>query len=73
MDISIILVKICGFLLFVWTLYSIYRHFSQKKKGVLKDKENETSSTTEKILNSILLYLWLAFLLVFSLGMIFNN
>lgn len=72
MDLPSILVKIVGAVLLLWTGRSIYRH--------VKDKQAQRSnpavaaqSVTELFLNNILLYLWYAFMLVFSIGMIANN
>jgi threonine/homoserine/homoserine lactone efflux protein len=74
MELSTILVKISGAGLLLWTLYSIYRHV-QEKRSAMKSvrKSEETQSVSEQILNNILLYLWLAFMIVFSGGMILNN
>ena len=73
MELSIILVKITGAGLLLWTLYSIYRHVQQKRAAMKASKSEETQSVSEQILNNILLYLWLAFMVVFSGGMILNN
>ena len=73
MDLSTILVKIAGVILLIWTLYSIYRHFRDRRKIVKNVKPGEVQSVSEQILNNILLYLWLAFMVVFSIGMIVNN
>jgi hypothetical protein len=70
MDIPSILVKIAGLGLLAWTIYSIIKHIKAKRAA---RKEHESQSVTEQILNNILLYLWLAFMLAFSTGMIFNN
>ncbi|MBD3322196.1 MAG: hypothetical protein GF350_13945 [Chitinivibrionales bacterium] len=74
MEISIVLVKLAGAVLLVWTLYSIYRHVMDIKAKRREDgTDKEVQSLSEIVLNSILLYLWLAFMLVFSIGMIVNN
>ncbi len=73
MDLASVLIKIAGFVLLVWTLYSIYRHVREKRAAMKSAKAGEVQSISEQILNNILLYLWLAFMLVFSIGMIVNN
>ncbi len=72
MDTASILAKVVGIILLAWTLRSIYKHV-KARKAAMKEKKEEAQSLTEQILNNILLYLWLAFMLVFSTGMIFNN
>jgi beta-lactamase regulating signal transducer with metallopeptidase domain len=82
MDYSTILVKVTGAVLLIWTLRSIYKHFKDNK--IKKDaphnatpdanrKDDKTPSLTEQLLNNLLLYLWLAFMIIFSSGMILNN
>jgi len=73
MELSTILIKTAGVLLFLWTLYSIYKHVKEKQKMMKAAKAEEAQSVSEQILNNILLYLWLAFMVVFSIGMIVNN
>lgn len=73
MELSTILIKTAGVLLFLWTLYSIYRHVKEKQKMLKTVKAEEAQSVSEQILNNILLYLWLAFMVVFSIGMVVNN
>ncbi|MBD3345381.1 MAG: hypothetical protein GF401_10000 [Chitinivibrionales bacterium] len=73
MELSIILVKIVGALLLIWTLYSIYKHVKEVKAISSSPNQEEVQSVSEQVLNSILLYLWLAFMVVFSVGMIVNN
>lgn len=68
MDIASISAKIVGAALFVWTLYSIYKHIKTKGFKKLGDQ-----AVSEMVLNNTLLYLWLAFMTAFSLGMFFNN
>ncbi len=72
MDLSTILVKIVGATFLIWTLFSIYKHFRDKNLNQ-QNKKEEVQSISEQILNNLLLYLWLAFMLVFSTGMIVNN
>lgn len=73
MELSTILIKITGVILLIWTLYSIYRHFREKQVANKAAATGEVQSVSEQILNNILLYLWLAFMVVFSIGMIVNN
>ena len=83
MDLAAILAKLTGIALCAWTLRSIYKHFfSQgKNKGIAvqaaagqsTQSSDKKQSITEAFLNNLLLYLWLAFMLAFSTGMIFNN
>jgi hypothetical protein len=68
MEISIILAKITGILLLCWTIRSIFKHLKERKATVQIEQ-----SFTEQILNNILLYLWLLFMMAFSIGMIVNN
>lgn len=71
MDIPSILVKLTGVIFLLWTIRSIIIHV-RERRGAGQSKK-ETNSISEQILNNILLYLWLAFMLVFSTGMIVNN
>lgn len=74
MDYPTIIVKITGAALLVWTLRSIYKHFmDHKAKTDALPKDEKKPSLTEQLLNNLLLYLWLAFMVIFSSGMIFNN
>lgn len=73
MELSTVLIKIAGVVLLIWTLYSIYRHVRERQKAIKSAKSGETQSISEQILNNILLYLWLAFMVVFSIGMVVNN
>jgi threonine/homoserine/homoserine lactone efflux protein len=73
MDLSTVLIKIAGVVLLIWTLYSIYRHVRERQKTIRSAKPGETQSVSEQILNNILLYLWLAFMIVFSIGMVVTN
>jgi hypothetical protein len=68
MEASTILVKITGLVFLGWTIRSMFKHFKERKlSGQLEQ------SFIEQILNNILLYLWLLFMTVFSIGMIVNN
>ena len=74
MDYSTILVKATGIVLLIWTLRSIYKHFmDHKTKNDALPKDDKKPSLTEQLLNNLLLYLWLAFMIIFSSGMILNN
>jgi uncharacterized membrane-anchored protein len=74
METSVILAKITGLVLLAWTVRSIVKHVREKRAARQENKEKEeVQSISEQILNNILLYLWLAFMLVFSTGMIVNN
>jgi hypothetical protein len=74
MDYSTILVKVTGAALLIWTLRSIYKHFFNRKiKSDIAPKDDKKPSLSEQLLNNLLLYLWLAFMVIFSSGMIFNN
>jgi beta-lactamase regulating signal transducer with metallopeptidase domain len=82
MDLPAIIVKITGVILLLWTIRSIYRHFTQRKtktetvKGKIPQNaatSDKKPSFTEQLLNNLLLYLWLAFMVTFSTGMVLNN
>ncbi|MBN1127965.1 MAG: hypothetical protein JXA71_03205 [Chitinispirillaceae bacterium] len=81
MDLSAILAKLTGIVLCAWTLRSMYRHFFVQAKnrlasapaGATAPLPDKKQSLTEAFLNNLLLYLWLAFMLAFSTGMIVNN
>jgi Na+/melibiose symporter-like transporter len=68
MQLSTIIVKIVGLLLLVWTIRSIVKHLKERKTSGQSEQ-----SITEQLLNNVLLYLWLAFMTVFSVGMMVNN
>jgi hypothetical protein len=68
MSISIILAKTVGAILFGWTIWSIIKHIKGRKI-----RRPDEQAVSEQVLNNFLLYVWLAFMTVFSLGMIFNN
>jgi hypothetical protein len=75
MDLPTILVRLTGIVLLAWTLRSIYKHVKEKRlqATAAAGKKEEVQSISEQILNNILLYLWLAFMVTFSIGMIVNN
>ncbi|MDO5577369.1 MAG: hypothetical protein Q4F84_09840 [Fibrobacter sp.] len=73
MSLATILIKITGVVLLGWTAFSIYKHIKGKYIEAKTKKPDEVQSATEQFLNNIVLYLWLAFMLAFSTGMIFNN
>jgi hypothetical protein len=76
MDLAAIIAKITGAVLLLVTLRSIYRHFARKQGAARARGAAQTeakSSVSEMILNNLLLYLWLVFMVVFSTGMIVNN
>ena len=57
-----------GLLLLVWTVRSIVKHLKERKTSGQSEQ-----SITEQLLNNVLLYLWLTFMTVFSVGMMVNN
>jgi Trk-type K+ transport system membrane component len=63
-----ILVKAVGVILFAGTVRSVIKHLKERKQRKL-----DQQAVSEQMLNNFLLYVWLAFMTVFSLGMIFNN
>jgi hypothetical protein len=68
MQLSTVVVKIVGLLLLGWTIRSVFKHLKERKSAVQSEQ-----SITEQFLNNILLYLWLTFMTVFSIGMMVNN
>jgi hypothetical protein len=68
MPVSTIIVKAVGLLLLVWTIRSIVKHLKERKSSGQSEQ-----SITEQLLNNVLLYLWLTFMTVFSVGMMVNN
>jgi len=68
MQLSTVIVKIVGLLLLGWTIRSVLKHLKERKSAVQSEQ-----SITEQFLNNILLYLWLTFMTVFSIGMMVNN
>jgi hypothetical protein len=89
MDALAIIAKIIGAALLIWTAFSIFKHFFRRRPGCVQNSANagkgpvlrgnaaaedeKKQSLTEHFLNNLLLYLWFAFLVTFSLGMIINN
>ncbi len=74
MDIAAFLAKIAGVVLLGFTIRSIFIHVKEKQQEMQKDKDKkDDQSVSEQILNNILLYLWLVFMLVFSSGLVLNN
>jgi hypothetical protein len=69
-DIPAILIKITGVVILAFTIRNIVLHI---KKESREAKAAQTQSKSERFLNGILFYLFLAFITAFSLGMIFNN
>ena len=65
-----ILFQILGVLLLGLSLRSIYKHYKKESKEA---KEAPNQSKVERILNTTILYVWFAFTLMFTLGMIVNN
>ncbi len=59
---------IAGVILLGWTIRSIVKHFKERKAAAQSEQ-----SFTEEILNNMLLYLWLLFMTIFSIGLIVNN
>jgi hypothetical protein len=72
MDTPTILVKLAGLLLLAWTIRSIVKHY-RDRRAAQRAGGQEEQALSELILNNLLLYLWLAFMLVFSIGMMVNN
>ncbi len=72
MDTASILAKLIGLALLLWTVYSIVKHVRAKVK-THHDTSQPHQSMIEQVLNNLLLYVWLLFMLVFSSGMIINN
>ena len=72
MDLPTVLIKLTGLVLLIWTIRSIVLHIKEKKKTTEEGKK-DNQSVTERVLNNILLYLWLVFMLAFSTGMVINN
>ncbi|MGM0462340.1 MAG: hypothetical protein ACQEQ4_07985 [Fibrobacterota bacterium] len=70
MDIPVILIRITGIIILGATIYFFRRHL---KKESREAREAEKQSRLEYILNSIILYVWYAFITAFSIGMIVNN
>jgi len=73
MDLSAILIKIAGCLLFAFTMRSIYKHVKEKRDKAKSKAPKPQYSKTEYVLHTFLLYAWFAFMTVFSAGMVLNN
>lgn len=73
MDIPSLLAKIAGFVLFGWTAFSAYKHVRSKYFVVTADSATTHQSISETFLNNLLLYVWHAFMVAFSIGLIINN
>ena len=72
MDLPALLAKLVGAVLLVLTGRSIYRHVKERREAKQSGKQDR-QSLSEHLLNNLLLYAWLAFMVVFSTGMIVNN
>ncbi len=72
MDWPVILAKISGIVLLVFTGRSIYRHILDRRRAAAAGQKDK-QSMSERVLNGVLLYAWYAFMLAFSLGLFFNN
>ena len=72
MDRAALLAKLVGVVLLIWTGRSIFKHVKERQAAKSQNKV-EVQSMSEFILNNLLLYLWLAFMVVFSIGLIVNN
>ena len=72
MDIPTIIAKVVGAGLLIMTLRSVYQHVRERREARRSGKSDH-QSVVEMVLNNFLLYAWLAFMLVFSTGMIVNN
>ena len=84
MDYPSIIAKGTGIVLLLMTFRSIYRHFFASKKAAAATAPGTSMASAtavaekkpsffEAFSNNLLLYLWLAFMLIFSTGMIVNN
>jgi uncharacterized membrane protein len=72
MDAQALIAKAVGLVLLILTIRSIYKHFKEQHRARAQSQK-EAQSVSEMVLNNMLLYAWLAFMLVFSGGMILNN
>ena len=72
MDWPVLVAKVVGVVLFAFTIRSIYRHVRDKRKAAAQNQQDK-QSTSERILNGILLYAWYAFMVAFSCGLVVNN
>ena len=57
----------------MWNSFSVYKHIQEKRTNKGDAKKVQEQSLSEQALNTTLLYLWLTFMFVFSIGMIVNN
>jgi hypothetical protein len=71
MDIPSLLAKLAGLVLLGFTIRSIVKHVKERRAARLSGQDHQAVS--EFLLNNFLLYAWLAFMLAFSAGLIFNN
>lgn len=72
MDLISISTKVVGIVFLAFTIRSIVKHFRDRRIKTAATGVEE-QSLTEVVLNNLLLYLWLVFMIVFSVGMIVNN
>jgi hypothetical protein len=71
MDYPALLAKIAGVVIFALNVYVI---FFRKKKSVPQPESTlAKQSKAELALNTTLLYVWRAFVFVFSVGLVVNN
>jgi len=70
MDIMTVAIKITGVIFLAFTIRSIIKHVKKESKEA---KEAPNQSKGERLLNTIILYVWLFFITAFSIGMIVNN
>jgi len=71
MDFSTIAVKLAGAALLIWTVRSIVITLKTGKPVNIPQADQQSGS--EKLLNNILLWAWLAFCVAFGVGMMLNN
>jgi ABC-type Fe3+ transport system permease subunit len=72
MAILIIIAKILGVVLLIFTIRSILKHVKDLRNPEYRKKQHE-QALSERLLNAALLYLWLFFCIAFSVGMVLNN
>jgi ABC-type Fe3+ transport system permease subunit len=72
MAIVVILAKILGIVLLIFTIRSILKHVKDLRNPEYQKKQHE-QALSERLLNGALLYLWLFFCVAFSVGMVLNN
>jgi hypothetical protein len=75
MDWTVIIAKIVGIGLLALTMRSIVRHFRKRRERAQQAREPGAAqqARSEEFLNNIILYLWHAFMLAFSIGLVVNN